>query len=153
MVTSRINALRDRQSGIRKGKSMRILIGHCKQGLLFDGEAGKIEIIEQDEHTRYIVTMWDGSEKEILAENKYAVIKIGNKKDSQRPDGWLSRDGKPTTYDLAVDYANARKKLIDMGVDIDRISFFMPSETGYMRMYGPMPLDEAQQICYEHWSK
>ena len=132
---------------------MRILIGHCKQGLLCDEEAAKIEIIEQDTKTRYIISLWDGSEKEILADNKYTVIKIGNKKDSQRPDGWLSRSGKPTTYDIANNYPAAREKLINMGVDIDRISFFLPDASGYMHMYGPMPLDEAQQICYEYWMK
>lgn len=132
---------------------MNIKLCHCKHGLLFEGDIAKLEVIEQDSNVRFIITDWENKERDILADNKYTVCRIGNKQDSQRPDGWLSRNGKPTTYDLAVDYANARKKLIDMGVDIDKIRFYLPSETEYMHMYGPMPLDEAQQICYEFWSK
>ena len=131
---------------------MNIKLCHCKQGLLFEGDIAKLEVIEQDSNVRFIITDWENKERDILADNKYTICRIGNKKDSQRPDGWLSRSGKPTTYDLAVDFANARKKLIDMGVDIDKISFYLP-ETGYMHKYGPMPLDEAQQICYEFWRK
>lgn len=130
---------------------MMVRIGHCKQGLQFEGDVAKIEVMEDIQKVAYILTDWDRSERIIYADKIYSVIRIGNKEFSSRLTGELSVDGKPTTYDLASDFENARAKLISMGVDIDRISFYLPDEHGFIKRYGPMPLDEAQAICYEYW--
>ena len=130
---------------------MNIRIGHCKQGILFSGDVAKLEIIEQDNKIRYILHDWDGTERDILAENQYTVLRIGNKKDSSRPNGWLSSDGKPTTYDLEARFDEAVKTLKEAGVDTERISFYLPNKNGWLQPYGPMPAEEARTICMEYW--
>lgn len=132
---------------------MRVKICNCKYGVVFEGDVATIEAIEQDDKIRYIVKMFDGEERDFLATNKYTLVRIGDKEDSTKPEEWfLSTKGRPTTYDIAAYFESSRAKLIEMGADLDKISFYLPNNRGlFINKYGPMPLDEAQQMCYDYW--
>ena len=121
-------------------------------GQVLDKDVAKIQIIERDENLLYVVTYWDGSEREIETDNIYTVLKVGTVKPN-RPKGMLSTRGFPTTYDLAARFDESVKILREAGVDTSKITFYLPDGNGWQKLHGPMPVEEAKKICEEYWEK
>lgn len=129
---------------------MKIKICSSELGVLFDDEAAKIEAIEQDDKILFVITDWDGKEREILSHNIYTVVKLGEAKEN-RVSGLLDTKGKPTSWDLASRYEDSIRILQEMGVDLEKLYFYLPREDGFVELHGPMPAAEARDICRKYW--
>ena len=130
---------------------MRIKICHSKYGVLIDREVKKIEVIEQDEKLMIIATDWGNLEHNIVCDNMYTVLRIGDKSKAQKRLIDIGIDKGPTTWDLARDFDAAVQELEKNNVDTNKICFYLPDGEGWMKHYGPMPVEEARKICVEYW--
>ena len=127
---------------------MKIKICHSKYGVCFDGDAAKIEEIEQDDKITFVVTDYDGSERKIVCENEYTVVRIGDKEKSQKKKFFQP---KQTTWDLVRDFDRAIQTMKEANVDTEHLHFYLPGPYGWMTHYGPMSAEEAYLKCKEYW--